>query len=210
VRYLGNRSSGRLGIALADEAAGRNWTVTLLLGPTNLLPSDSRVKVRRFLTTADLDGRLKEEAVECDALVMAAAVADYRPRQSQGADEKIKRGGSPLTLELDPTPDLLAGIAAARRPGQLIVGFALEPRSRLMESASAKLVRKGLDLIVANPLETMDAPTIDATVLDAGGVVYQSDGPIEKAEFAARLLDIVEAALHGRLDALEAGKVTRE
>src|SRR5262245_55498974 len=77
VRFLGNRSSGRLGVALADEAAGRGWTVTLLLGPVSRTPSDSRVRVVRFRTCTDLEGLLAEAAAGCDVLIMAAAVADY-------------------------------------------------------------------------------------------------------------------------------------
>jgi phosphopantothenoylcysteine decarboxylase/phosphopantothenate--cysteine ligase len=211
VRYIGNRSSGRLGVALAESAARRivqpvgsdptqpprMWQVTLLLGPTSLIPADSQVRVRRFLTTADLHAALTEEMPDCDVLVMAAAVADYRPKPVSGEHHgKIRRGDSGLTIELEPTPDLLAGVAAGRRPDQVVVGFALEPRVRLLDSARAKLVRKGLDLIVANPLETMDAPTIEATVLDVTGTVHQSSVPVPKEEFAKTLLSIIEARVN--------------
>lgn len=101
---------------------------------------------------------------------MAAAVADYRVKPGQSdSSGKLRRSPEGLTLHLEPTPDLLAGCAARRRPGQLIVGFALEPRERLMDSARSKLGRKGLDLIVANPLETMDSPSIEAIVLSSTG-----------------------------------------
>ena len=99
-----------------------------------------------------------------------------------------------LTLDLEPTPDLLAERAAARRPGQLFVGFALEPRDRLMASARSKLERKGVDMIVANPLETMDAETIEAHLLTRDGSTTSTPGAIDKDAFAAWLLEIIEAA----------------
>lgn len=203
VRFIGNRSSGRLGIALAESAARRGWSTTLLLGPTCLSLSDSRVALRRFQTAADLDRLLRELVPTCDCLVMAAAVADYRPKPpAPGAadlsDGKIRRGDSAFTLDLEPTPDLLAGVATYRRTDQTIIGFALEPRSRLMESAGSKLQRKRLDLIVANPLETMDSPRIEAVVLGPSGVVHQGEA-VTKERFAETLLDLIGASrLAGR------------
>ncbi|MBC7834612.1 MAG: phosphopantothenoylcysteine decarboxylase [Phycisphaerales bacterium] len=202
VRFIGNRSSGRLGIALADEAARRGWRVTLLLGPTALAPTDSHLAIRRFRTTADLEGLLREEGSRCDVLIMAAAVADYRALNDEaGAHTKLRRTGERLVLELEPTPDLLAGFSATRRPDQFVVGFALEPRERLLVSARAKLGRKNLDFIVANPLETMDAPTIEATILGADGFERQTDGPLPKELFAPWLLELIEQSLRHRASA---------
>ena len=194
VRYIANRSSGRLGIALAETAADAGWQVTLLLGPTPRSTTHSAVRLRRFQSTADLETLLKDELPGCDVLVMAAAVADYRPRPPATpiAQTKLKRVQQNLTLELEPTPDLLAGCSARRKPGQYLVGFALEPRDRLMESARGKLARKGIDMIVANPLETMDADTIEATVVARDGRTWQTDGTIEKDRFAPWLLDRVQ------------------
>jgi len=195
VRYIGNRSSGRLGIALADHAAANGWAVTLLLGPTGLTPADSRVRVHRFRTTSELQGLLEAEFGSNDVLVMAAAVADYRPRAVPGAlDGKLRRGDRGLTLELDPMPDLLAAVAAGKSPHQLVVGFALEPAERLMESAMAKLNRKGLDMIVANPLETMESDMIEATILRSDGTRTQTSGKVGKADFAALLLREIRVA----------------
>ncbi|MGE3108456.1 MAG: phosphopantothenoylcysteine decarboxylase [Phycisphaerales bacterium] len=197
VRFIGNRSSGRLGVALADEAARRGHRVTLLLGPVALLPADPAVSLHRFRTTSDLDTLMSAHVPACDALIMAAAVADFRPRLLQRPDAaagKIKRGDQPLVLELEPTPDLLAKAASLRATSQLFVGFALEPRDRLRESALSKLERKDLDMVVANPLETMDADTIDATVFCRDGSSVQTDGPILKSQFAGWLLDVVQAA----------------
>lgn len=193
VRFIGNRSSGRLGIALADHAAHCGWAVTLLLGPTALTPSDSRVVVLRFRTTAELDTLLRAAMPQCDVLVMAAAVADYRPKTTpEILGGKFKRMNQTFTLELEPTPDLLAGVAATKRDNQLVVGFALEPADRLLESATAKLHRKGLDLIVANPLATIDAGTIEAVILGRDNSHTQTPGAIPKSDFASFLLNQIE------------------
>lgn len=197
VRFIGNRSSGRLGIALADHAASLGWNVRLLLGPTGLSTSDSRVEVVRFRTTADLERALSDHVPWCDVLVMAAAVADYRPKVTPEALlGKQRRSAAGLTIELEATPDLLAACAKGRVPGQTFVGFALEPREQLMESARSKLQRKSLDMIVANPLETMDGPTIEATVLTKGGAEHRTRGSILKEQFAPWLMGIIAEYRH--------------
>jgi phosphopantothenoylcysteine decarboxylase / phosphopantothenate---cysteine ligase len=194
VRFLGNRSSGRLGVALSDEAARRGCSVTLLLGPTPRHPNDSRVEVSRFQTSSDLELLLAEHLPRHDVLIMAAAVADYRPRvPPEQLSGKLKREARGLVLELEPTRDQIALCSERRQPGQLLVGFALEPRERLLESAREKLERKRIDLIVANPLETLDAEMIEATVLGRDGSQRSTPGSIPKRDFAAWLMDIVEA-----------------
>lgn len=194
VRYIGNRSSGRLGVQLADRAAARGWSVTLLLGPTSLSPNHSDVRTVRFRTTAELQDALAEEFERCDVLVMTAAVADYRPKTRE-LGGKIKRASQGLSLELEATPDLLAAVSKARLPGQFVVGFALEPRDRMIESARDKLQRKSLDLIVANPLETMDAPTIEAALLAPDEPAPTRLAAMSKAVFADALLDEIERRL---------------
>lgn len=191
VRYLANRSSGRLGVAIAESAARRGWRVTMLLGPTHLSPCDTRIDLHRFRTTADLEALLGEHAPRCDVLIMAAAVADYRPRQAP--DAKIERAERPLTLALDPTPDLIRACAARKRPGQWFLGFALAPREGLLEGARAKLERKGLDAIVANPLETMEQETVEATLLTADGESRSPGGEVAKASFADWLIAQIES-----------------
>lgn len=194
VRFIGNRSSGRLGVELAQAAAGRGWSVTLLLGPATVPCQDPRIRVRRFVSVADLEELLSEEFEGCDVLVMAAAVADYRPAGAPlGPGEKLTRAGGRLTLELESTPDLLAACSARRRKGQTLIGFALEPPERLMTSARDKIARKGLDAIVANPLQTMDAPDIEATLLLADGSTRPTPGRVAKSQFAAWLLDEIDA-----------------
>lgn len=192
VRFLGNRSSGRLGIALADRAAELGWEVTLLLGPSQLMPTQSAVRLARFRTAAELGSLLEAGQPHCDVLVMAAAVADYRPRTApEQLAAKLRRGSDRLTLELEPTGDLLAACAERRRAGQLLIGFALEPSEGLSTSAREKLERKGIDLIVANPLSTMESETIDALVLSRDGAEESTGGPMEKRRFADWLLAII-------------------
>jgi phosphopantothenoylcysteine decarboxylase / phosphopantothenate---cysteine ligase len=196
VRFIGNRSSGRMGSALAQEAAGRGWDVTLLMGPAAVLPSDSRVQVLRFRTCADLQALLRAHVAGADALVMAAAVADYRPKvDPQFFGGKFRRKNETLTLTLEPTPDLLSEVAATRRGDQLMVGFALEPREELLASAKAKLERKRVDMVVANPLETMDSDTVEAVVLFRDGREVRTNGQLSKTDFAPWLMDLIDAAV---------------
>ncbi len=199
VRYLANRSSGKMGIALANASARRGWPTTLLLGPVSDsivdgLPESSHFQVIRFQTTADLHRLLKLHWPSHSVLFMAAAVADYRPIVSGSqAKGKIKRQDQPIVLNLESTPDLLADISSMAQPCQIVVGFALEPAAGLIESARSKLNRKKLDAIVANPLQTMDSPNITATVLLSDGKVLQPPPDLSKETFAAWLLDHLDA-----------------
>lgn len=206
VRFLGNRSSGALGVALAETAADAGWTTRLLLGRTPSSPEPRpSLQTIAYRSTADLELALAEHAPWCDVLVMAAAVADYRPVRVAGepvdpsATRKLRRTAGRLTIELEPTPDLLARVAAQRRPGQLLIGFALEPADELIASARRKLERKNVDAIVANPLDTMDAQTIEATLVTNSGEHARTPGRITKRDFAPWLLaqiDTLRAAQH--------------
>jgi phosphopantothenoylcysteine decarboxylase/phosphopantothenate--cysteine ligase len=146
VRFLGNRSSGRMGIALAGAAARRGAEVTLVAANVGI---QEPAKVSRIdVETADeLAEATRAAFAESHVLVMAAAPADFRPRQV--AEGKLERRGS-LELQLEPTDDILAGLAAGRAPGQTIVGFAAEHGEGGLERARGKLERKGADLIVLN------------------------------------------------------------
>ncbi|MBX3390015.1 MAG: phosphopantothenoylcysteine decarboxylase [Phycisphaeraceae bacterium] len=209
VRFIGNRSSGQLGLALAREAVSRGHKVTLLLGPVparesgdfNITLTGIRTHgtVLRFRTTEDLRRQLLEHSPNAEAVIMSAAVADYRPKGGSSSG-KIRRGESSFTIELESTPDLLAMLGSNRQPGQLLVGFALEPPERLEQSAREKLQRKAIDLIVANPLETMESGEIKARVLGRRGEDIATDGKISKSEFAPWLLNIVES-VHATLSA---------
>lgn len=194
VRFIGNRSSGRLGSALADHAAGQGWSVTLLLGPNAVTPRNPDVELIRFQSCADLERALSEQLPLHHTLIMAAAVADYRPAPDEiNLEGKRRREGGELSIKLESTPDLLKGCAAMAREDQLLVGFALEPRERLVDSALAKLERKNIDLIVANALETMDSDSIEALLIGnpARGMDLrdQTPGVISKADFAAWLIN---------------------
>ncbi|MBI4705800.1 MAG: bifunctional phosphopantothenoylcysteine decarboxylase/phosphopantothenate--cysteine ligase CoaBC [Deltaproteobacteria bacterium] len=154
VRVLSNRSSGKMGFAVAERAAARGARVTLLAGPVELPtpPGVARIDVRTTASLSEaLASALGPDQQGVDALVMAAAVADYRPAAASGT--KIRRSGEPLRLELVPNPDLLAAIGAARRGAKpYLVGFALEAGTdaALLAAARAKLEAKRVDLVVAN------------------------------------------------------------
>jgi phosphopantothenoylcysteine decarboxylase/phosphopantothenate--cysteine ligase len=195
VRYLANRSTGRMGIALAEAAADRVRPTTLLLGPTPLAPTEhSRLTTIRFRTTEDLQGLLAAHWPDHDVLIMAAAVADYRPAETAGPSAKHRRRSGTWSLQLEPTPDLLGELAATTRPDQLTIGFALEPADRLAASAREKLAAKHLDAIVANPLETIGSERIGATVILRDGRTLAPPGPdCAKRQFAEWLLDQLPA-----------------
>src|SRR5581483_1477878 len=147
VRFIGNRSSGRMGVALAERAARRGAEVTLVAANVSL-PAPPGVRRVEVETAAELADDLAREFDSSGVLVMAAAPADFRPRQAVG--EKIHREGSGgLELDLEETEDILAGLAARRRGGQTVVGFAAETEGGL-DRAREKLVRKGADAIVLN------------------------------------------------------------
>jgi len=191
VRYLGNRSSGRLGIALANQSILRGWPTTLLLGPTSAEPATfPHESLKRFRTTAELQALLAEQWARHDVLIMAAAVADYRPAHPS-LNTKLRRENKKLSLELEPTPDLLAELASITRPDQLVIGFALEPPEALEESAKRKLTAKNVDAIVANPIATLDSKTIDATLFLRDGTQRSPGKPVSKWDFAEWLLEEV-------------------
>lgn len=190
VRYIANRSSGRMGTAIAREAADRGWTCTLLLGPGARRPRPLEgMTVHRYRTTVDLRTLIGDHWPDHDLLVMAAAVADHTPAEVDMAF-KIPREGGVASIRLVPTPDLIAEAADARRPGQRLIGFALESGGSIT-AARRKMDRKGVDAIVANGLETMDATTITGTLLLRDGRTFQPGARLGKRAFAAWLLDHV-------------------
>ena len=195
VRYVGNRSSGRMGIAIAESLAAEGCAVTVLAGPG--VVATGGLATERFVTTADLGRLLDRHWPANDLLVMAAAVADYRP--ARRAPGKLRREHGPLTLALEPTPDLLAGLAAGSAPGRFIVGFALERPEELEASARRKLERKGVDAIVANPIDTMDAEDVEARLFLRDGSMH-SPGPgrLPKRAFARWLARTVVPMAAGR------------
>jgi phosphopantothenoylcysteine decarboxylase/phosphopantothenate--cysteine ligase len=191
VRFLSNRSSGKLGLALADAALASGHRVTLLLGPIESGDPPAGCTIARFESTEQLQALLSEHFPGCDAVIMAAAVADYRPVSVH--EGKLPRGEAHhrQTLELEPTPDLVQGLAADKRADQRVVAFALETADQLEDRARAKLERKGVDALVANALATMGSETITLRFLTAGGADEQP-GAMPKAEAARWLINRVE------------------
>jgi phosphopantothenoylcysteine decarboxylase/phosphopantothenate--cysteine ligase len=188
VRYIGNRSSGRMGTSICRAFLDAECQVTLARGPG--VASVDGCTDRRFGTAAELLELLKKEWPAHQLLVMAAAVADYRP--ARRVDGKLRREDGPLTLELEPTEDILSGLAGARADRQYVVGFALERPEELAASAAAKLARKRADAIVANPLETMDSADVDGRILFADGrTMSPPGGCMAKPAFAAWLAAVI-------------------
>ena len=189
VRFISNRSSGRLGLELAQSARQAGHDVTLLLGPGIVAPEgDAQCHVHRFTSTADLEQLLAAHFPACDVLVMAAAVADYRPVDSEpGKHQRAADASEHWTLALAPTPDLLAAVGRQKRESQRIVAFALEHPDDLAPRAAAKLRAKGADAIVANPLQTMEDEHIEPLWLTASGE-RETPGRMTKAGFAQWLL----------------------
>jgi phosphopantothenoylcysteine decarboxylase/phosphopantothenate--cysteine ligase len=154
VRFLGNSSSGRMGLALAQSACRRGAEVTLVAANVALDPP-SGIVVHRVGTAAELQVACERELPDCDVLFMAAAVADFRP--ADRVEGKIKKGGlEHLTLELEPTEDILCGLAHNRKQGQTLVAFAAEHGRQGIESARAKLTAKRVDAVVFNDISRAD------------------------------------------------------
>lgn len=189
VRFLSNRSTGKMGYALAGVAAERGATVTLVSGPTTL-PTPAGVERVDVTTAEEMCRAVLARLPGVTVLVMAAAVADFRPKSY--SPEKIKKGDQALVLELERTPDILAEVAVRKQPGQVVVGFAAES-SHLVEHAREKLARKNLDFIVANDITRADA----GFGSDTNEVkILWPDGRIEELPLTAK--DEVAAAVWDR------------
>jgi phosphopantothenoylcysteine decarboxylase/phosphopantothenate--cysteine ligase len=149
VRFLGNRSSGRMGVALAEEAARRGAEVTVVAANVTLL-RPAGVTFVDVTTAAELADACRERFEACDVLLMAAAVADFRPADARSGKLKKAEAGDEFDLRLERTEDVLSALGELRRPGQTLVGFAAEHGDRALEYGRDKLRRKGLDLVVVN------------------------------------------------------------
>jgi phosphopantothenoylcysteine decarboxylase/phosphopantothenate--cysteine ligase len=197
VRYLSNRSSGKMGYALAREAALRGAEVTLVSGPVALEPPFG-VRVERVVTAAEMAEAVERHFPEADILLMAAAVADYRAEEV--LPEKRKKGKAGWTLRLVPNPDILGSLGKRKKKGQFLCGFAAETEN-LKANAQKKLREKGLDLIAANDVSReglgFDSDRNALLLLFAGGREERiREGT--KAECARALLDAVVEELRGR------------
>ncbi|HEX6927000.1 MAG TPA: bifunctional phosphopantothenoylcysteine decarboxylase/phosphopantothenate--cysteine ligase CoaBC [Longimicrobiaceae bacterium] len=194
VRFLGNRSSGRMGYALARAAWRRGAEVTLISGPTALEPPTG-VRLVRVESATEMRDAVAEELPSADALIMAAAVADFRP--ARAVPQKIKKGEAPPEIPLEANDDILLVTRNRRRLGSVVVGFALETESAV-ENGREKLQKKGLDLLVVNdatePGAGFEVDTNRVVILDRDG--NEADLPLlSKDEVADEILDRVAAYL---------------
>ncbi len=203
VRFLGNRSSGKMGYALAEAAQSRGAKVILISGPSALY-APAHCELVKVVTAEQMREVVLDRMGEATLIVKAAAVADYRPVTV--SEQKLKRSG-PITLELAPTEDILAEVVRRRRPGQLIVGFAAETENR-MENGRAKLLRKGADAIVINDV-TGEGVGIDADLNAATFLTLHTATELPlmpKRELADRILDEILTLRRPRSLVLEFGE----
>ena len=207
VRFLGNRSSGKMGYALAEAAQCRGAKVILISGPSALYPP-AHCEVIKVVTADEMRHAVLARMAESTLIVKAAAVADYRPLIV--SEQKLKRTG-PLTLELAPTEDILAEVVRCRQPGQLIVGFAAETKNR-MENGRAKLLRKGADAIVVNDVSNegigIDSDLNAATFLTASTSIELPEMP--KRKLADRILDEIVTLRRPRSMMVELDGLSRQ
>jgi len=197
VRFIGNRSSGKQGLAIAVAAAARGARVTLVGANLEVHAAASDdLDVVHVSTTLELEAAVTAASAEADVIVMAAAVADYRPQSVAPAKIKKDVQGDTLQLTLVKNPDILAGLGRARRAGQVIVGFAAETvddREQLLELGRAKIARKGADYLVLNRVGWTEGFATEGNsvivVNAAGDIVSEASGT--KTSVAARILDLL-------------------
>ena len=149
VRFLSNYSSGKMGIALADAAAGYGAIVELVLGPVSLSPKNSSIEIINVSTAETMASECISRFADCDIAILAAAVADFTPIEV--LNTKIKKDETELVLRLKPTTDIAATLGKVKKASQVLVGFALETNNEL-DNAKTKLLRKNLDIIILNSL----------------------------------------------------------
>jgi len=198
VRFIGNHSSGKMGVAIAEELANRGANVTLVLGPTNISVKQG-IQVLSVTTAAEMYESCNLIFPTCHIAVMCAAVADYTPVQV--ADQKIKKKEEPITVSLTPTRDILKSLGQKKKPGQVLVGFALETQNE-KENAIKKLTSKNADLIVLNSLNDKGAgfgyDTNKITIFDkAGGELSFDTRP--KKELAKEIVNSIIHTLHAQI-----------
>ncbi len=193
VRFIGNRSSGKQGYALAHEAHRRGATVTLIT--TVDRPATAGIDEVSVTTAAEMQAAVNAVAPDADVVIMAAAVADFRPVAP--ADRKIKKADGVPAIELEPTPDILAGLGASKPEGQILVGFAAETND-LAANAVGKLERKGADFIVGNDVSAPGVgfahDTNEVTIFSIDGTATEV-ALSDKGEIARAVLDVVATAL---------------
>jgi len=186
VRYIGNRSSGKMGYAIAEEAANRGAEVVLVSGPS-ALEASSGIRLIKIETALQMRDAVKEEFIDSDIIIKAAAVADYRA--SSIAENKIKKDSSTLTLVLEKNPDILFELGQMKQKNQVLVGFAAETQN-LLEFAKKKLHKKNLDYIIANDVSLANAgfntDTNIIKIIDRDGGI--EDFPLLRKDLLAKII----------------------
>ena len=204
VRFISNRSSGRMGFALAEAVRRRGANVVVVAGVTNVEPT-AGVELIRVTSAEEMRAAVLDQIESATAFIAAAAVADYRPNQPASA--KIKKSESTLSLELERTPDILHEVAQLKRAGQLIVGFAAETND-LLSNARNKMTSKNLDMIVANDVSGegigFDSENNAVTILLRDGSEPIELGVMSKAEIADRIVDELVKLRHRNVAAKNA------
>ena len=194
VRYLTNGSSGRMGKALAEAALALGHEVVIVSGPV-VVEYPAAARVVPIVSTEELLEVCQREFVDCDGVIGAAAPCDYRPVHV--LTQKIAKTGEPLRLELIETPDVMATLGATKRPGQWLVGFALETDDQRFR-ALTKLEKKSCDLMVLNGPAAMDSLDNSVELLDKSGAVLQQLSGTKEA-VAAGILAVIQARLTKKL-----------
>ncbi|GJM34155.1 MAG: phosphopantothenoylcysteine decarboxylase [Saprospiraceae bacterium] len=195
VRFVGNRSSGRMGIALAEQAKARGAEVVLILGPTHLRPSSPGIQTISVQTATEMAAAAKQHFPKSAVAILAAAVADYRP--GEVAKEKIKKKKDTFTLELIKNPDIAATLGQQKKENQLLIGFALETQEE-ETNAKGKMVKKNFDFIVLNSLRDEGA---GFNLLTNKISIIHRDNKIKKYELKSKeavagdILDEIEQLL---------------
>jgi phosphopantothenoylcysteine decarboxylase/phosphopantothenate--cysteine ligase len=192
VRFISNRSSGRMGFALAEAALKRGGEVVVVAGTTTVSPP-AGVRIVKALSAEEMAQAVAQESAHASVFIGAAAIADYRPAQK--AAQKIKKSEESITLTLERTPDVLSQVAASRTNGMLVIGFAAETEN-VIENARAKLRTKKLDAIIANDVTRADSGFDTAT--NAITIITRDNDAVElpvmsKTEAADRILDVIRS-----------------
>ena len=191
VRFIGNHSSGQMGIAIADEMADNGANVCLVCGPTHLTCHNSNVSRINVSSAIEMRKHCVENAQNANIIIMAAAVADYRP--AVVASQKIKKSDENLNIELTKNPDILLELGRNKKENQFVVGFALESENEI-ENAKVKLHNKNLDFIVLNsvnnPKAGFNKPTNQVTIIDKDGIVLQGKAK-SKEDVAKDIVNLI-------------------
>ena len=196
VRFLSNRSSGRMGFALAEAAQARGAGVTIIAGATTAEPP-ANIQLVRATSAEEMHAAVMKEISDATVFIAAAAVSDYRP--AKRANNKIKKSGENFTLVLEPTPDILAEVSAAKQNGLLVIGFAAETND-VLQHARSKLERKHLDAIVANDITRdgagFDTETNIITIITRADDTFVELPLMSKSDTAHRILDEIVRLRH--------------